>query len=117
MQSGHGLKAGDIVLVPFPYTDQTARKTRPAMVLSDVTYNRKGRDVIVLGMTSNLENSSHSVLVQGPDLASGSLIAPTRVKADKVLTIHQSLVRKQVGTIKPTILDQVLKEFLALLPN
>lgn len=110
------LSAGDIVLVPFPFTDLTARKKRPAMVLSDQGYNRTSPDVIVLGITSNLANAAHSVLIQTADLASGDLPKPSRVKADKVLTIHRSLIRQKVGSLRGAAVEQVLKEFLSLLP-
>ena len=35
-----GYKFGDVVLVPFPFTDQTAAKKRPAVVISSDTYHR-----------------------------------------------------------------------------
>lgn len=44
--------AGDVVLVPFPYRDRLAERARPAVVVSDATYNRHG-DVILAGITSH----------------------------------------------------------------
>ena len=38
---------GDVVLVPFPFTDQTASKKRPAVVVSADTYHQRRPDVIV----------------------------------------------------------------------
>jgi mRNA interferase MazF len=111
------LEPGDVVLVPFPFTDLTAAKTRPALVLSSGAYNAKGRDVIVCGITSNLANTAHSVLVESSDLASGRLPVTSRVKVDKVATLQQAIVRKRVGTVKPALLGQVLKEFRALFPE
>ncbi|MDX2130352.1 MAG: type II toxin-antitoxin system PemK/MazF family toxin [Chloroherpetonaceae bacterium] len=45
---------GDIVLVPFPFTDLSAIKRRPALILSPETYNQSG-DVVIAFITSNLE--------------------------------------------------------------
>jgi len=49
MPSTTGYSFGDIVLVPFPFTDLTATKKRPAVVVS---YHRDRRDVIVMAVTS-----------------------------------------------------------------
>jgi len=43
---------GDIVLVPFPFTSQTASKKRPAVVVSGGTYNQTRPDVVVMAVTS-----------------------------------------------------------------
>ncbi|MGE3342591.1 MAG: type II toxin-antitoxin system PemK/MazF family toxin [Vicinamibacterales bacterium] len=45
---------GDVVLVPFPFTDQTAAKKRPAVVISSQAYNRQRPDVIVMAITSRV---------------------------------------------------------------
>ena len=45
---------GDIVLVPFPFTDQSAVKKRPAVVVSSATYNTERPDVIVMAVTSRI---------------------------------------------------------------
>ena len=43
---------GDIVLVPFPFTDQTGTKKRPAVVVSSGAYNAARRDVVIMAVTS-----------------------------------------------------------------
>ena len=47
-----GSKFGDVVLVPFPFTDQTAAKRRPAVVVSSDAYHHERPDVIVVAVTS-----------------------------------------------------------------
>ena len=42
---------GDVVLVPFPFTDQTASKKRPAVVVSADVYHQRRPDVIVMAVT------------------------------------------------------------------
>ena len=45
-------KFGDIVLVPFPFTDQTTTKKRPAVVVSSDVFNSQYADIIVMAITS-----------------------------------------------------------------
>jgi mRNA interferase MazF len=47
-------KFGDVLLVPFPFTDQTAAKKRPAVVVSSNQYNNGRPDLIVMAITSQL---------------------------------------------------------------
>jgi len=42
---------GDIILVSFPFTDQTATKKRPAVVISSNPYNQKRPDLIIMAVT------------------------------------------------------------------
>ena len=109
------LDAGDIVLVPFPFTDLSSHKTRPAMVLTGADYNAASQDIIVCGITSNLANASYSVLIGDKDLETGKLAAASRVKADKVATLKQSILRRRVGRVKATVFAQVMKELESIL--
>ena len=43
---------GDVVLVPFPFTDQSAIKKRPAVIVSSANYHRSRADVILMAVTS-----------------------------------------------------------------
>ena len=45
---------GEIVLIPVPFTDLTSTRRRPAIIISNDTYNQTTADMVVVGMTSNL---------------------------------------------------------------
>lgn len=47
-----GYSLGDIVLVSFPFTDQSATKRRPAVIVSAERYNRERPDLIIMAVTS-----------------------------------------------------------------
>ncbi|MBF0488959.1 MAG: type II toxin-antitoxin system PemK/MazF family toxin [Nitrospirae bacterium] len=44
---------GDILLVPFPFTDLTAAKTRPSLVVSESNYEIETGNIIIVVMASN----------------------------------------------------------------
>lgn len=48
---------GDVVLVPFPFTNQAASKQRPAVVVSSRAYNAAKPDIIVMAITSQFRPS------------------------------------------------------------
>jgi mRNA interferase MazF len=48
---------GDVVLVPFPFTDQSARKQRPGVVVSGLAYHRARCDVLLMPITSRVRIS------------------------------------------------------------
>jgi mRNA-degrading endonuclease toxin of MazEF toxin-antitoxin module len=57
MPNTTGYSFGDVVLVPFPFTDQTASKKRPAVVVSADAYHQRRPDVIVMAVTSQILRS------------------------------------------------------------
>ena len=48
---------GDVVLVPFPFTDQSTTKKRPAVVVSSAAYHRERFDLIAMAITSQARPS------------------------------------------------------------
>ena len=50
-------KLGDVVLLPFPFTDLTTTKQRPAVVISGKTFNTTHPDVIVAAITSQMPSA------------------------------------------------------------
>ncbi len=51
-------KRGDVVLVPFPFSNLSAAQKRPAVVISSTAYNESSLDVVILAITSKIEKSS-----------------------------------------------------------
>ena len=108
------LKQGEIVLVPFPFSDLSATKRRPALVISQEGYNAHEEDIVICAVTSNLENKSYSVLVRDIDLISGKLLAVSRIKADKIFTIKKSKVIKKLALVSDPTLNKVKDEMIKL---
>ncbi len=106
---------GDLVLLPFPYTDLTAVKQRPALILSGDEFNRRSQDCIACGLTSNLDNTPHSVAVDSPDLVSGTLLRPSLIKANHIFTFDQGLIRKKFGKVRSDIVQRVVEVLLSIL--
>jgi mRNA interferase MazF len=89
---------GDVVLVPFPFTDQTAAKQRPAVVVSSETYHRSTRDVMVMAITSQVHATVRFGEALLNDWESANLLKPSCVKP-LIATIEQRLVRKSLGRL------------------
>lgn len=105
------LARGDIVLVPFPFTDLTAHKVRPAVVIS---LDPK-EDVLVAFISSVIPDhpaSTEWVLpMDHPEFHVTGLKCASVIKADKLLTIHRSLILCRLGHLGPesqATLDQRL---------
>jgi mRNA interferase MazF len=92
---------GDVVLVPFPFTDFSALKQRPCLVLSSARFNRSRPDVILAAITSRLEArpADDEYVLDGREQQTGGLPKPSKVKAGKIVTIDQRLVRQCLGKL------------------
>ncbi len=107
-------KQGEIVVVPFPFSDLSSVKQRPVLVLSKNTDNSLGEDVITCGITSNIKDSKYSVLIENRNLAEGSIPKPSRIKVDKLFTISQDIIKKKVGRLDKETFEKVKQEFVKL---
>jgi mRNA interferase MazF len=95
-----GCEFGDVILVPFPFTDQSATKKRPAVVISSPAYHSNRIDLIVMPVTSQVRSSAafapREVHVQ--DWKAAGLIKPGVIKP-VITTIERSLVLKKLGRL------------------
>jgi mRNA interferase MazF len=98
---------GDIVLIPIPFTDLSATRRRPVIVISNDRSHLATADMVVVAMTSNLLAAPYSFTITSADLNSGALNHPGRVRVDKIYALAQSIVVKRFGTVKPTVLDRI----------
>lgn len=115
MQSGTALEGGEVVLVPFPFTDLSQAKRRPVLVLSNRLHNSTSRDFICCGITSNLGNRRNSVLLDPSEMAEGAIPVRSRIKYDKIFTLEKSLVVKGLGKVYQRKLDKVRRGLISLL--
>lgn len=90
---------GDIVLVPFPFTDQSTIKRRPAVVVSSSRYHAERPDLIIMAVTSQPRPAGGVGEVQVKDWKGAGLIKPSVVKP-VITTIEHSLVIRRLGQLK-----------------
>jgi len=71
---------GDVVLVPFPFSDQTAIKKRPAVIITSSAYNEISSDIIIMAVTSQTEKTTGigECLIQ--DWQDAGLLKPSAIK-------------------------------------
>jgi mRNA interferase MazF len=88
---------GDVVIVPFPFTERDASKRRPALVCSSEDFNRKARH-LVLAMITTKAHASWPRDVPIRDLDPAGLPAPSVVRW-KLFTLDASFVVKRAGAL------------------
>ena len=109
MNNGTNASQRDIILIPFPYSDLSQTKKRPAIILSNSDYNSNNEDVICCAITSNQRNYENSVKINPKDFDSGSLNYESVVKPSKVFTLNQSLILKTLAKLNVKKSKEVVK--------
>jgi mRNA interferase MazF len=89
---------GDVVLVPFPFTNQSASKRRPAVVVSNRAYNLAKPDIVLMAITSQLRPSPGIGEAWIAHWQAAGLLKPSAVKPVFV-TLEQSLVIRRLGVL------------------
>ena len=104
---------GDVVLVPFPFTDQSISKKRPAVIVSSATYHRSRADVILMAVTSQSMPVGQPKLTiqrwEGAGLLKPSVLKPL------LATVDRTLVLRKLGTLQGSDLEalrECLREIL-----
>jgi mRNA interferase MazF len=92
------LTFGTIVLVPFPFTDQTASKQRPAVVISSARYNAARPDIILMAVTSQMRASAAFGEVWLTQWQAAGLLKPSAIKP-VIATLEAPLVIRQLGAL------------------
>lgn len=103
------MKKGDILLIPFPFTDLTGQKNRPALVL--ITTDT---DITVAFITSQIRWQSEHDLKLEPSAENG-LKVTSLVRLSKLATIDIELVIGRLGTLIQTDIQQLNKNLIKLL--
>jgi mRNA interferase MazF len=103
---------GDIVLVRFPFTNQSTFKQRPAVVVSNRAYNSSKPDVVIMAVTSQVHSPSSLGEVRISQWQAAHLLKPSAIKP-VFATIEQNLILKRLGALDSS--DQAgLRQAIAL---
>ncbi len=103
--------AGSVILVPFPFSDLSNSKLRPAVALADAG---KG-DWVLCQITSKQYSDPRAIELNGGSFQQGSLHVISYARPSKLFTASQSLMVRQVGILKDDALKQIVEAVVELL--
>jgi mRNA interferase MazF len=92
-------KFGDVILVPFPFTDQSTSKKRPAIVISSDNYNQSKPDIILIAVTSQVNVTLQFGEVLIDDWSGAGLIKSSVIKPI-ITTLQRNLVIRTLGKLQ-----------------
>jgi mRNA interferase MazF len=95
------MKKGDIILIPFPFTDHSGLKTRPALVLAS-----SESDIIVAFITLQSHNLAEYDVIVEPDPNNG-LNRRSFIRLNKLATIDKQLALGRLGTVSSLIIPRI----------
>ena len=107
MKGGIMYEQRDIILIPFPYTDLTGAKQRPALIISNGIIN-KTQDRICCLITSN--PSKDGLLIEAKYFEEGNLPFKSWVKPHRLFTIHEKIIKKKICTINNIFHDIIIEK-------
>lgn len=105
-------RPGDIILVPFPFTDLTTFKQRPAVIISSSKFNRARGDVIIAAITSHIEGkmAEDEYRLDKSEQHAAGLPLPSIIKLGKIVTLDQRLIRKTLGRLPKKTMNLIVSK-------
>lgn len=103
--------AGDVVVVPFPFSDLSQAKLRPAVVLANA---RRG-DWILCQVTSNPYDDTQAIALTDASFRTGSLRVTSYARPGKLFTASQDLMTAQVGGLSQETLGSIIEAIVCIL--
>jgi len=104
---------GDIVVVPFPFSDLSMSKRRPALVLVDL----KGADLILCQITSQSIRDDMAISIDLTDIDNGALNTVSNARPNKLFTADENIILYQIGRLKNDKLSVVISKVVDMFQN
>ena len=102
---------GQIILIPFPFSDLSQAKLRPAVVLA----NAGKDDWILCQITSNPYGDSQAVIINDNDFRTGSLIVISYARPGKLFTANDTLMVATVGKLNANKFNDIIEAVIQIL--
>lgn len=102
---------GDVVVVPFPFSDLTRARRRPALVIAELG----GDDLILCQITSQQIGDAYALSVQETDFESGTLRQKSNIRANRIFTADRQIVLYRVGHLKTDKIREVTERIVDIL--
>jgi mRNA interferase MazF len=102
---------GDVVVIPFPFSDLTQVKRRPALVITDLS----GNDLILCQITSQTISDQYAISLTDDDFQSGSLKRKSNIRPNRLFTADNHIVLYKIGHLKNNMINEVIKKIIHII--
>jgi len=102
---------GDVVVIPFPFSDLSQSKRRPAMVLATLL----GDDIILCQITSRNTKDRYSLTLLEKDFSKGGLKQDSNIRPNKIFTADKSIIEYKAGSLKEAKTKEVVNKVCSIL--
>jgi mRNA interferase MazF len=103
---------GDVVVLPFPFSDLSASKRRPALVIASLEMHD---DVILCMITSKKSTDTSAVAVTKADFESGGLPQDSNVRPNRLFTAETSIISRTAGRLSKTKIEEVVQSIIQII--
>jgi mRNA interferase MazF len=104
---------GDVVVLPFPFSDLSQAKRRPALVIAEL----EGDDVILVQITSQTIRDTYAIALSDSDFIEGSLNKPSNVRPNRLFTADTHIVLYRVGRISSAKANGITDSVISILKS
>ena len=102
---------GDVVVIPFPFSDLSNAKKRPALVLADL----KSNDIILCQITSQKVKDDYALPLDNSGFSKGSLHKPSNIRPNRLFTAEKSIITRKIGRVKEEVLTTAIRKLTLIL--
>lgn len=102
---------GDVVVVPFPFSDLTQAKRRPALVVSVL----EGDDLILSQITSQFVKDSYAISIEGKDFEEGELKQKSNVRPNRLFTGDSHIILYRIGGLRKEKLSLIIDKIVEII--
>jgi len=102
---------GEVVVVPFPFSDLSSTKRRPALVIAAL----EGDDVILCQITSKSVSDIYSIPLSLSDFKSGTITQDSNIRPNRLFTADSNIILYQAGELKPSKLQEVVNKIIEII--
>lgn len=104
---------GDIVIIPFPFTDLSGNKKRPAFVVADLN----GDDIIVCQITSKNKSDPSALSLNMYDFVSGGLPVDSFIRPNKIFTADKNIILSVAGHLGENKIRDTLNAVITIISS
>jgi mRNA interferase MazF len=101
---------GDVIVVPFPFSDLSNSKRRPALVLA----NLESDDLILAQITSKDIFDSYSIEIKSNDFSNGTLNKKSNIRPNKIFTADKDIILYKIGRLTDKKMGEITNKIVEI---